>query len=196
VLQSREHAFFEGDARDYVYQVEKGTVCLYVTLSDGRRQIIDFAYAGDLIGLGATNEHMLSAQAITLAKLRSLPASSLHEAARHDPQLSQQLYRAVSDQLCAAHNLLLTIGRRSATERLATLLMTLSRRNERTGADPLRITLPMNRADIADFLCLTIETVSRTFTKLRQSGTIELHQSSVAVIRDRQALERMCAEEA
>jgi CRP/FNR family transcriptional regulator len=195
VLQAREHVFFEGDTKDHIYLVEKGTVCLYKTLPDGRRQIVDFAYPGDLIGLGAPGDHMFSAQAITLARLRCLPAGLLHEVAQHDPQLGMQLYRALSDQLLAARDLLLTVGQRNATERLGALLLALSRRNERIGADPTRIALPMTRADIADFLSLTIETVSRTFTKLRQSGIIDLVQSSLVDIRDQQALERLAAGE-
>jgi CRP/FNR family transcriptional regulator len=115
--------------------------------------------------------------------------------AAHDPQVGMQLYRALSDQLLAARDLLLTVGQRNATERLAALLLALARRNERNGADPARIALPMTRADIADFLSLTIETVSRTFTKLRQSGVIDLLQSSLVAIRDQQALERLAAGE-
>lgn len=196
LLQAREHVFFEGDAKDHIYQVEKGAVCLYKTLPDGRRQIVDFAYPGDFIGLGAPDEHVFSAQAITLARLRCLPASLVQEVARHDPQVAMQLYRALSDQLLAARDLLLTVGQRSATERLAAFLMALSRRNERNGADPVRIALPMTRADIADFLSLTIETVSRSFTKLRLNGLIDLVQSSLVHIRDRRALEHLAASEA
>ncbi len=195
VLQARDHVFFEGDTKDHVYLVEKGTVCLYKTLPDGRRQIVDFAYPGDLIGLGCPGDHVFSAQAITLTRLRCLPAGLLHEMALHDPQVGMQLYRALSDQLLSARDLLLTVGQRNATERLGALLLALSRRNERTGADPDRIALPMTRADIADFLSLTIETVSRTFTKLRQSGIIDLVQSSLVVIRDQKALERLAAGE-
>ncbi len=87
------------------------------------------------------------------------------------------------------------MGQRNATERLAALLMALSRRNERGGGDPATIALPMTRADIADFLSLTIETVSRTFTKLRQSCLIDLAHSSLVVIRDRRALARLAAGE-
>lgn len=195
VLQAREHVFFEGDPKDHVYQVEKGTVCLYKTLPDGRRQIVDFAYQGDLIGLGGPGDHVFSAQAITLTRLRCQSAGTLHELALHDPKVGMQLYRALSDQLLAARDLLLTVGQRNATERLAALLLALSRRNERCNCDPERITLPMTRADIADFLSLTIETVSRTFTKLRHSGIIELIQSQLVVIRDREALERLAAGE-
>jgi CRP/FNR family transcriptional regulator len=195
VLQAREHVFFEGDPKDHVYQVEKGTVCLYKTLPDGRRQIVDFAYPGDLIGLGGPGEHVFSAQAITLARLRCLPAGLLHDVALHDAEVGMQLYRAMSEQLLAARDLLLTVGQRNAMERLGALLLALSRRNARIGADPRRIALPMTRADIADFLSLTIETVSRTFTKLRQAGTIDLVQSSLVVIRDPRALERLATGE-
>jgi CRP/FNR family transcriptional regulator len=195
VFQAREHVFFEGDPMHHVYQIVKGTVCLYMTLPDGRRQIVDFAHAGDFIGLGESGEHSVAAQASTLTKVRCLPARAVLETARHDPQVGVQLYRALSDQLAAARNLLLTVGRRSATERLATLLLALSRRNERMGADPTRISLPMSRADIADFLSLTIETVSRSFTKLRQSKTIDLIQSTQVIIRDLRALEQLCADD-
>ena len=196
VMQAREHVFFEGDPITHIYQVEHGTVCLYKTLHDGRRQIVDFAHAGDFIGLGAGGDHVFNAQAITLTRLRCLPAGALHEVAYHNPGIGMQLYRALSDQLLAARDLLLTVGQRNATERLAALLLALSRRNERNGANSAQIALCMTRADIADFLSLTIETVSRTFTKLRQSGIIELAHSSLVVIKDRHALEQLAAGEA
>lgn len=195
VLQGREHVFFEGDAKQNVYLVEKGTVCLYKTLPDGRRQIVDFAYSGDLIGLSSGADHAFSAQAITLTRVRCLHAASLHEAARHDPCIGMHLYRALSDQLMSARDLLLTVGQRNATERLAALLVALSRRNERADGDPLQIVLPMTRADIADFLSLTIETVSRTFTKLRVSGIIDLAHSSLVIVRDKTMLEQLAAGE-
>lgn len=196
VMQAREHVFFEGDAITHIYQVEHGTVCLYKTLQDGRRQIVDFAHPGDFIGLGAGGDHVFSAQAITLTRLRCLPAGALHEVACHNPDIGMQLYRALSEQLLAARDLLLTVGQRNATERLAALLLALSRRNERNGTNCARIALSMTRADIADFLSLTVETVSRTFTKLRQSGIIDLVHSSLVVIKDRSALEQLAAGEA
>jgi len=196
VMQAREHVFFEGDPITHVYQVENGTVCLYKTLQDGRRQIIDFAHPGDFIGLGTGGDHVFSAQAITLTRLRCLPAGALLEVACHNPDIGMQLYRALSDQLLAARDLLLTVGQRNAIERLAALLLALSRRNERSGVSNSRIALSMTRADIADFLSLTVETVSRTFTKLRQSGIIDLVHSSLVVIKDRHALERLAAGEA
>jgi CRP/FNR family transcriptional regulator len=196
VMQAREHVFFEGDPITHIYQVEQGTVCLYKTLQDGRRQIVDFAQPGDFIGLGTGGEHLLGAQTIALTRLRCLPAGALYEVAWHNPEIGRQLYRALSDQLLAAHDLLLTVGQRNAMERLATLLLALSRRNERYGGNRARIALAMTRADIADFLSLTVETVSRTFTKLRQSGLIDLVHSSLVLIKDRDALEQLAAGEA
>ena len=196
VMQAREHVFFEGDPITHIYQVEHGTVCLYKTLQDGRRQIVDFAHPGDFIGLGAGGDHVFSAQATTLTRLRCLPAGPLHEIACHNPDIGMLLYQALSDQLLAARDLLLTVGQRNATERLAALLLALSRRNERSGTNHARIALSMTRADIADFLSLTVETVSRTFTKLRQSGIIDLVHSSLVVIKDRHALEQLAAGEA
>ena len=196
VMQAREHVYFEGDPITHIYQVEQGTVCLYKTLHDGRRQIVDFAQPGDFLGLGTGDEHVLGAQAIALTRLRCLPAGALYDVAWQNPEIGMQLYRALSDQLLAAHDLLLTVGQRNATERLATLLLALSQRNERYGANRARIALAMTRADIADFLSLTVETVSRTFTKLRQTGVIDLIHSSLVLIKDRGALERLAAGEA
>jgi CRP/FNR family transcriptional regulator len=195
VMQAREHIFFEGDPITQIYQVESGTVCLYKTLQDGRRQIVDFAYPNDFIGLGTGSENVFSAQAITLTRLRCVPASVLNDMAVHNPRVAMQLYRLLSEELLATRDLLLTVGQRTATERLAALLLAVARRNERNGANWSRIALAMTRADIADFLSLTVETVSRTFTKLRQSGIIELVNSSLVVIKDRAALEHIAAGE-
>ncbi len=192
-LQARDHLFFEGDKRSHTYLVEKGSVCLYKTLPDGRRQIFGFAYAGDFVSLDCIEVHSYSAQALGLTRLRCLPAQVLKDIGRSDPEVGLQLYAALSDQLMAARDLLSTVGQRSAAERLAGLLMALSRRNARGGGDALKIQLPMRRLDIADFLSLTIETVSRTFTKFRQDGLIDLAGSSVVIVRDPRTLQALAA---
>ena len=182
-LQARDHLFFEGDARKTVYQIEIGAVSLYRTLADGRRQIFDFALSGDFVGLDNCTVQSCSAQALGLTRVRCMPAGFLKEAGRSDPQLGLQLYETVSEQLMAARDLLSTVGQRSAVERLAGLLVAMSRRNARNGEDQRLINLPMTRSDIADFLSLAIETVSRTFTRFRQDGLIELsHHTLVRII--------------
>ncbi len=178
-LGAKEHIFCEGDARAHVFRIEEGVVAVYKTLLDGRRQIIDFAYPGDLIGLGVLDEHMLSAQATCAAKVRCLSASALERMAESDAHLALKLYKSVCQELAATRSLLVTVGQRSAVERIAAFLIGLHRRMGSSGSTT--VTLAMRRSDIADLLGLTIETVSRTFTKLREMGVIEVEQGGTRV---------------
>ena len=158
-----------------MFQVAEGIVAIYKTMMDGRRQIIDFAYPGDIIGLGVLKEHVLSAQAIRPAKVRCLSATALELAAEKDASLAVKLYKAVSQELAATRHLLVMLGQSNAIERMATFLLDLHGRigDPTTGT----VTLAMRRSDIGDLLGLTIETVCRTLTKLRVAGIIELEQS-------------------
>lgn len=176
-LESKEHVFCEGDPRLHVFRVEEGVIAIYKTLCDGRRRIIDFAYPGDLLGLGVLDEHILSAQATSPAKVRCFSAASLEAMAEHDAELALKLYKSVCQELAATRSLLVTVGQRSAVERLAAFLLTLHRRS----GDGDVVTLAMRRSDIADLLGLTIETVSRTLTKLRTMGVIDVAQGGTTV---------------
>ena len=187
-FEAKEHIFRDGDSASHVYKVEVGHVCIYKLMSDGRRQVIDFAYPGDLIGLGALKEHAANAQVTTRTRVRCLAIATLHQVVRADAQLGLKLYEAMSRELLAARDLLFTVSQRTAMERVAGFLISLSRRNERNGDDPSEFVLPMTRNDIADFLGLTIETVSRTFTRLRGEGLIDLAQSVLVTIVDTEAL--------
>ena len=177
-LASKEHLFCEGDPRIYVFRVEAGVITIYKTLCDGRRRIIDFAHPGEIIGLGAIEEHVLSAQAPRSAVVRCLSASALESLAEADATLALKLYKSVCQELAATRNLLVTLGQRSAIERLASFLMAV-RRRAAGGGDTVMLT--MRRSDIADLLGLTIETVSRTLTKLRSMGVIEVEQGGTTV---------------
>jgi CRP/FNR family transcriptional regulator len=188
-LAAKEFVFNEGDAATHLFRVEAGAVALYKVLIDGRRQIVGFAYPGDLIGLGAQAEHVMNAQAIMPTRLRCIPVATLRQSALRDASLAMTLYEAMTLELAATRDLMLITSQRSAVERVAGFLLALSRRNERNGLDPANIELPMTRADIGDFLSLTIETVSRTFTKLKALGVIELPQSSRVKLVDIEELE-------
>lgn len=177
-LEAKEHVFCEGDPRIHVFRVEEGVIAIYKTLCDGRRRIIDFAYPGDLIGLGVLDEHILSAQATCPAKVRCLSAASLETLAETDASLALKLYKSVCQELQATRSLLVTVGQRSAVERVAAFLLALHRK---TAGDVDTVTLAMRRSDIADLLGLTIETVSRTLTKLRAMGVIDVEQGGTTV---------------
>ena len=178
-LEPKEHVFCEGDPRTHVYRVEDGVIAIYKTLFDGRRRIIDFAYPGDFIGLGVLGEHIMSAQATCAAKVRCLSASALESLAETDASLALKLYRSVCQDLQAARSLLVTVGQRSAIERVAAFLLALHRRRGDETNDVIE--LAMRRSDIADLLGLTIETVSRTLTKLREMRVIEVEQGGTTV---------------
>ena len=190
-IEAKELLFAEGDEVSHLYRIETGAIALYKMLADGRRQIMGFAYPGDLIGLGIEREHVMNAQAIKPTRLRCLPAASLRQAAAKDPALAIKLYEALAGELAATRDLLLTTGQRSALERVAGFLLAFSRRHDRNGLDATTFELPMTRTDIGDFLGLTIETVSRTFTKLKLLGLLELPQCSRVQLRDIDRLESL-----
>ena len=190
-VPAKAHLFAEGDAKSHVYKVTSGAICLYKLLSDGRRQIIEFALDGDVIGLGSATTEACNAQAIAVTRVQCLPLAVLLKAARQDAKVALGLYDALSRQLVASREHLQCVGMRGATERLASFLVILSRRNQAKGCDPLSIELPMTRVDIADFLGLTIETVSRTFTKLKRQGLIEIDQNTKIRLRDGCELSRL-----
>jgi len=181
-LEAKEHVFCEGDPRTHVFRIEDGVVALSKVLSDGRRQVIDFAYPGDYIGLGVLRDHIFDAQATCPAKVRCLSASALEQEAAKDASLAIKLYKAVSAELVAARSLLVSVGQRTAMERLAAFLVNLNSRNNNTANSGV-IKLPMRRSDIADLLGLTIETVSRTITKLRTMRVIDVvHGTEVHIL--------------
>ena len=194
-VEAKEFVFAEGDPRTHMFRVETGAVALHNILADGRRQIVGFAYPGDLIGLGAEGEHNMNAQAIKPTRLRCLSVATLHQSAAKDPMLGFKLYEALGRELAAIRDLMLTTGQRSATERVVGFLIAFSRQNGRNGHNPADFELPMTRADIGDFLGLTIETVSRTFTKLKTLGLIELPQSNRVKLIDIDELESLADRE-
>ena len=190
-VEAKEFLFAEGDPISHLYRIETGAIALYKVLADGRRQVMGFAYPGDLIGLGGEGEHLMNAQAIKPTRLRCLPVAALRQSVSKDPMLGFKLYEALARELAATRDLMLTTGQRSAVERVAGFLLAFSRRNKRNGQDPARFELPMTRTDIGDFLGLTIETVSRTFTKLKVLGLIELPQCNHVSLLDIEELKSL-----
>ncbi|MDZ4790063.1 MAG: helix-turn-helix domain-containing protein [Hyphomicrobiales bacterium] len=172
-LQAKEHVFIAGDPRSSLYRLDSGAVCLYQILLSGRRRVTGFAFAGDIFGMGALSQHALSAQTLRRTRLHSIPTTTLSRLAFNDPHFGMTLYEAACRELAGTQQTLLTI-KRPALERLAIFLLFSMQRNRRNGEDPETIVLPMTRADIGDFLGLTIETVSRMFTKLQAEHIIEI----------------------
>lgn len=166
--------FEEGDPADNVYTLTAGAVKIYKSLPDGRRQITGFLFPGDFLGLTHNESHAYSAEALTLTRLCRFPRRRLEALLDEIPRLEQQLLRMASHELAAAQAQIMLLGRKSARERLVSFLLMLSNGAVRRGQRGDPVSLPMNRSDIGDYLGLTIETVSRTLTKLKTTGLIEL----------------------
>ena len=181
-LGPREQLFREGEDKCEIYQILEGAFVLYRLLPNGRRQVTGFAIVGDMVGLGAAKRHSCSAESSGPAKVRVLPATTLHRLANEDPHLGMRLYDAMSQELATAQDLLMAVGRLNAAERVATFILGLRERNARARRPSDRIELPMTRCDIADFLGLTTETVSRTLTKLANGKIISRHHGYLRVL--------------
>jgi CRP-like cAMP-binding protein len=177
--------FGENEPADYLYKVVSGSVRTYKILSDGRRQVGGFYLPGDLFGLEFADEHTLSAEAISDAKVLVVKRSTLTALAGHDALVAQQLFNLTGRELCRVQDRILLLVK-SAQERVASFLLEMAERVSGNSID-----LPMSRQDIADYLGLTIETVSRTLTSLECAAAIEVPTSRRIVLRNRSALSRM-----
>src|SRR5215813_2508972 len=178
----------EGEPADYLYKVIRGTVRTYKVLSDGRRQIGAFYMPGDVFGLEMGDEHTFSAEAITEAKVLVVKRGALVALAERDSDVARQLWALTGRELSRVQDHILLLIK-TAQERVAGFLLEMAERSSRDGA----LELPMSRQDIADYLGLTIETVSRTLTTLENTAAIELPSSRRIVLRNRSALNRLNA---
>ena len=183
-----EEIFGEGEPVDYVYQVVSGAVRTYRLLSDGRRQIEAFHFAGDVFGLEVGVERRTTGEAMTATVVNAIKRSALTDRALEDGDMARTLWKMTARELRRSQDHIMTLGRRSAIERLAGFLVELADQ-----ADiPDEIVLAMSRQDIADFLGLTIETVSRTFTQLQGLGYVMIPSSRRIVLHDRARLAELC----
>jgi CRP/FNR family transcriptional regulator, nitrogen fixation regulation protein len=178
----------EAEPADYVYKVVTGAVRTYRILSDGRRQIGAFYLPGDMFGLEAGDMRHFSAEAITNSTIRIVKRNALLSLAVSEPARARELWTLIARELerMQDHAVLLI---KSAQERVASFLLELS---QRLSASEI-VELPMSRHDIADYLGLTIETVSRTLAQLEGDATIALPSARRVVLRNRVALRRLNA---
>jgi len=181
--------FDESDDARYVYNISRGHVRLFKLLQDGRRQITGFLNAGDFLGLAASKTYAYSAEAITDSDLCRFKIDELEDLLNEMPAVRERLYAIANDELAAAQEQMLCLGRKTAKERVASFLIGQLRHGADCGEEGAAFELPMSRSDIADYLGLTIETVSRTFTALREEGLIELPLTHKVTIPNIAALE-------
>jgi CRP/FNR family transcriptional regulator, nitrogen fixation regulation protein len=175
--------FGESEPAEYLYKVISGSVRTYKILHDGRRQIGGFYLPGDIFGLEFADEHTMSAEAIDDAKVLVVKRTALNALAGRDASIARQLFALTGRELRRVQDRILLLIK-SAQERVAGFLLEMA---ERASGSNI-IELPMSRQDIADYLGLTIETVSRTFSSLETAAVIEVLTSRRIVLRNRYKL--------
>lgn len=164
----------EGDPAEAVFNITSGSVRVYKLLADGRRQITGFLFAGDFLGLATGETFVFSAEAIEPATACRFRKSEYRALIRETPALEAALLERANHELAVAQNQMLLLGRKTALERIATFLLELPSHDPVRAAPAGQVHLPMTRSEIADYLGLTIETVSRVLTRLRTRGVIRL----------------------
>jgi CRP/FNR family nitrogen fixation transcriptional regulator len=166
--------FGENEPAEYVYQVKEGAVRSYKLLSDGRRQIAAFHLVGDIFGLVNGETHRFTAEAVVNTTVFLIKRRSLETVAVSDAAVTRTLLSMTANNLEHAENHMLLLGRKTAVERVAAFLAEMDRRLTAAGV----MTLPMARLDIADYLGLTLETVSRALSVMRRAGVLEFTNNS------------------
>ncbi len=188
---------WEGDEALVVANVMEGVLKLSTTLGDGREQIVGIVYPSDFIGRPFGQQSHHSVTALTDAKVCVFPRQSFDGFAREHPELEHKLLQRTLTELDRARHWMLLLGRKTATEKIATFLLEMADRLAPQGCDHAASTastafdLPFGRQQIADILGLTIETVSRQLTAMKQEGVIQIPDRRRIVIADRPALQAM-----
>lgn len=171
-----------------------GVIKLSKLTADGRQQIVGLQFAPDFMGRPFSRQRDVTVEAATEVRVCSFPTGILDGLVRESPDLERKLHEQTLKELDEARDWMLTLGRKTASEKVASFLYMVAlhadpETSARTG--PLRFDIPLKRSDIADFLGLTIETVSRQMTKLRQTGVITLENNRTVSVMDMDRLRAM-----
>jgi CRP/FNR family transcriptional regulator, anaerobic regulatory protein len=168
----RQQMFAQDEPAESVYNITSGSVRLYRLLPDGRRQVVGFAIPGDFLGLSMSERSVYGAEALTAVTACRFSRESFSTFVDQRPHLLRRLYDLASHELSLAQEQMVIIGRRTAEERVVCFLVGLRKRWAQFNHNSVTVPLPMTRQDIADFLGLTIETVSRAISKLAREKAL------------------------
>jgi CRP/FNR family transcriptional regulator len=182
----------EGEPATYFYNINSGFIRLFKSLPDGRRQITGFAGPGHFLGL-ATTTNVISAEAMEPVKLCRFSRATMQSVFEEFPQLERKLLDVAIHELVLGQQQMLLLGRKTAIERLASFLLSWAERQEVCAAGMVpkpntKLPLPLSRTDLADYLGLTIETVSRSLSTLKRDGLIEIPNIHEIILLRPQAL--------
>jgi CRP/FNR family transcriptional regulator len=191
VYDPRADIVREGDTAEHVFNITEGTVMLFRLLADGRRQVLGFLLKGDFLGLTAGAAYDLGVQALTPVQVCRFPRPAFRRLLLETPLLEEELLSRASDELLSARAHLTLLGRKTSMERVSSFLLHLADRQQRLGGSAELVALPMTRADIADYLGLTSETVSRSLSMLKRLKAIQVVDTSAVRVLRREMVENL-----
>jgi len=190
-LARGEHLFRVGDSFQSIYAVRSGSLKTYTTSESGQEQVMGFQLPGELVGLDAIaeNHHPLAAKALETTSICEIPFTELEALSTQLDGLQRQLLRVMSQEIRDDEQNMVILGQKSAEQRLAAFLISISNRFRRRGFSATQFNLSMSRSDIGNYLGLALETVSRLFTRFQNEGLLHVDRKHIELL-DR---EKLCA---
>lgn len=183
-LQKAQHLYREGDHFQSVYAVRSGTLKAYKTTDDGREQVTGFYFPGEILGMDgiSANTHASSAKALETAAICEIPFNSLEKLSSLMPNLQRHFFQLMSREITEDQLLITLLSKNSADERVAALLLSISSRNARRKLSATQFRLPMSRVDIGNYLGLTVETVSRVFSRMQKIDVLRVDNKEIEIL--------------
>lgn len=182
-LQKGSFLYREGDDFQSVYAVRSGTLKAFRTTDDGREQVTGFYFPGEVLGMDgiSKNVHASSARALETAAICEIPFASLEKLSALMPRLQRHFFQLMSQEITADQLLITLLSKNSAEERVAALMLSISSRNARRKLSATKFRLPMSRVDIGNYLGLTVETVSRVFSRMQKLELLEVDNKEIEI---------------
>jgi len=192
-LHAGDHLYRTGDPFRSIYAVRSGSIKTYLVDEDGIEQVTGFYLPGEVLGFDGigTQKHVCNMLALETSSVCEIPFERLEELSLQIPTLQHHMFQLMSKQIESDHQMMLTLSKKNAEGRIATLLLSLSRRYARRNLSASAMRLPMSRMDMGNFLGLTIETVSRTLSRLHKEDVIGVDGREI-VLKNHQRLDELC----
>ncbi len=183
-LQKNEHLYREGDTFQSVYAVRSGAIKAYRVTGDGQEQVTGFYFPGEVTGMDgiSKDKHAVSAKALETSAVCEIPFHRFEELSTKVPSMQRHFFQLMSQEITSDQQLITLLSKNSAEERIAALLVSISARNARRNLSASSFRLPMSRTDIGNYLGLTIETVSRVFSRFNKQDLISVEGKDIAIL--------------
>ncbi len=183
-LQKNQHLYREDDDFKSVYAVRSGALKAYKTTDDGREQVTGFYFPGEILGMDgiSNNLHASSAKALETAAVCEIPFTSLEKLSALMPSLQRHFFQLMSREITEDQQLITLLSKNSADERVASLMLSISTRNSRRKLSATQFRLPMSRVDIGNYLGLTVETVSRVFSRMQKLDILQVDNKEIKIL--------------